>query len=173
MIIALIALPTAIGAQEAEPVEVVNLPEVQAIAGRVEVEGPIVQTRLVSLSEAIVPPVQPADTTALVSVGTLDAYGFSEVVLSLAGEVKADFFSAGAVGALLVPDQPLPSKALAEAGQLLFPLRVEAAADPSELGSYFSSQSLPIRLGFPRYRVYLFNTTDRAAAVTLYAYLGN
>ncbi|MFQ5526157.1 MAG: hypothetical protein ACE5GX_07830 [Thermoanaerobaculia bacterium] len=173
IIMALAALPTAISGQEAELVEVVNLPEVQTIAGTVEVEGPVVQTRLVSLSEAIVPPVQPAETTALVDLGTLDVFGFSEVVLSLAGEVKSDFFAAGVVGALLVPDQPLASKAFAEARQLLFPLRLEAAADANEIGPYFSSQSPPIRVGFPRYRVYLFNTTDRAAAVTLYAYLGN
>ena len=172
IVLAILAFPVAVGGQEAELVEVVNLPEIQTIVGTVEVEGPIVQTRLVSLSEAIVPPVPPEETTALVALGTLDVSGFSEVVLSLAGEVKSDFFAAGTVGALLVPDQPLASKAFDETGQLLFPLRLEATADVNEIGPYFSSRSPPIRVGFPRYRVYLFNTTDRAAEATLYAYLG-
>jgi len=173
IVIGLAALSTAVWSQEVERVEVINLPEIQEIAGTVEVEGPVVQTRFVSLSEAIVPPVEPHDTMALLDLGTLDVTGFSEVVLSLGGEVKSDSFTAGVVGALLIPDQPLASKAFVEAGQLLFSFRVEAAANAGEIGPYFSSQSPPIRVGFPSYRVYLFNTTDSAAAVTVYAYLGN
>ena len=60
-----LVLPALASGQEAEPVEVVNFPEVQAIEGQVGVDGPIAQTRLVSLSDAIVPPVDPGETTDL------------------------------------------------------------------------------------------------------------
>lgn len=165
--------PAVVSAVEIEQVAVVNLPEVQTVDGRVQVEGPVAQTRLVTLAEAIVPPVEPRDTNALVGLGTIDVSGFAEVVLSVAGEVKADFFTPGAVGAILIPDEPLALDAFTEAGQLLFPIRVEASAHPTQVGPYFSSEPETSLLAFPHYRAYLFNTTDQPAVATLFAYLRN
>lgn len=159
-------------AEDSEPVFVVNLPEIQEIAGSVRLEGPTPQSRLVAISEDVVAPVDLADTTSLVLGGNLDSSGFVSVVLSLTGEVKSSHFQEGRVGAVLVPDQSLIRRGFTEGGQLLFPLQVEADALPD--GSLFFSSNQPIsRLAFPRYRVYFYNTTDRPASVTLYAYLTN
>jgi hypothetical protein len=168
-------LPVAIRpalSEEVREVLVVNLPEVQQVRGSVSVDGPVPQTELVRLSEAIVAPVDPEETTALVSGGTVVAEGFVSVVLSLAGQVKAQFFQPGQVGAILIPDEQLTREAFDEAGQLLFPLRVEATAG-AEGGAYFASEQPEFQLGFPRYRVYFYNTTDRPASVSLFAYLSN
>ncbi len=167
------APPPTLGAQEdAERVEVVNLPEVQTVGGQVEVLGPISQTKLLRLAQEVVSPVGPDETTNLVLAGTLQSAGFGTAVLSLTGQVRAAFYQPGQVGAILVPDVQPVLTAFLEEGQLLFPLRVEAAAR-AEGGVYFSSDQPLFRLGFDRYRVYFYNTTDRPATVTLFAYLGN
>lgn len=159
-------------AEEAREVFVVNLPQVQQIEGGVRLTAPAPQTELVSLQEVIVSPVDPSDTTGLIAGGTLDTSGFVAVVLSLGGQVKADFFREGTIGAVLVPDERLVREAFDEAGRVLFPLRVEASASPGD-GPYFASEHPSQQLGFPRYRVYFYNTTDRPASVTLWAYLAN
>lgn len=158
--------------EEPELVEVVNLPEVQSVDGTVTVQGPISQTRLASMEVEVVSPVEPTATTDLVLVGTLETSGFKTVVLSLAGQVRAAYHRAGRVGAVLVPDVEIARTAFLEHGQLLFPLRVDASAE-AEGGDYFASDQPEFPLGFDRYRVYFFNTTDRPASVTLFAYLGN
>ena len=158
--------------QEPELVEVVNLPEVQSVDGTVSVQGPISQTRLASLEVEVVSPVEPTATSDLVLVGTLETSGFKTVVLSLAGQVRAAYYRAGRIGAVLVPDVEIARTAFLERGQLLFPLRVDASAEAGS-GDYFASDQPEFPLGFDRYRVYFFNTTDRPASVTLFAYLGN
>lgn len=159
-------------AQEPERVEVVNLPEVQRVDGTVTVRGPIRQTELASMEAEVVSPVEPTATTDLVLVGTLETSGFRTVVLSLAGQVRAAFHRPGSVGAVLVPDVEIARTAFLEHGQLLFPLRVEAAAEAGR-GDYFGSDQPEFPIGFDRYRVYFFNTTDQPASVKLFAYLGN
>lgn len=166
-LVAAALLPVAAPAQE--EVMVTNLPEVQQVTGTVSVEAPLPQTKIVRLGGAIVAPVGPDDTTALVSGGTLESSGFRSVVLSIAGQVRADRFSEGRVGALLIPEEEIVLRAFAESGEVLFPLRVEAAANAQT--AYFGSAEAPYTLGFPRYRVYFYNTTDRPASVKLFAYL--
>ncbi len=160
------------GQEDAERVEVINLPKVQAVDGQVEVVGPISQTELLRLAQEVVSPVEPGETTDMVLAGTLQSAGFGTVVLSLTGQVRAAFYQPGQVGAILVPDVEPVRTAFLEEGQLLFPLRVEADAGAAN-GVYFSSDQPLFRLGFDRYRVYFYNTTDRPATATLFAYLGN
>ncbi|MCP4203624.1 MAG: hypothetical protein GY769_17020 [bacterium] len=158
--------------EEAERVLVVNLPGIQTVDGTVEVAGPISQTKLFSLTQEVVSPVGPEQTTDMVLAGTLQSAGFGTAVLSLAGQIRAAFYQPGRVGAILVPDVQPAQSAFLEEGQLLFPLRVEADA-ATEGGIYFSSDQPLFRLGFDRYRVYFYNTTDRPATVSLFAYFGN
>lgn len=157
---------------EVERVEVVNLPKVQTVDGQIEVISPIPQTTLKRLSQEVVTPVGPDDTTSMELAGTLRSSGFGAAVLSLTGQVRAAFYTPGQIGAILIPDVAEARTAFLEEGQLLFPLRVEASAS-AEGGVYFSSDQPEFRLGFDRYRVYFYNTTDRPATVTLFAYLGN
>ena len=161
-----------LAAANAEQVHVVNFPETQKIQGAVRLLDPVPQSKLATLNEQIVPPADPKDLTTLVDGGTLDAAGFVSVVLSLAGQIKANFFRPGEVGAILVPDAALPRLAFEEGNQILFPLRVAASAgEPT--ATYFASGQPSATLGFPRYKVYFYNTTDRPASVTLFAYLTN
>ncbi len=44
---------------------------------------------------------------------------------------------------------------------------------PSGEGLYFSGASASLAIAFPRYRAFLYNTTNRSAAVDVLAYLRN
>lgn len=162
-------------ARAADPpgdVRVTNFPEIQSIRGSVEILEPATTSRLLSISEDVVSPVPPEQTGNLVLAGTLEASGFRSVVLSLAGEVKSSYPTAGTVGALLIPDTPFIRKAFEDTGARLLPVRLDAhvAADG---GSFFAVTYPRIDLAFPSYRVYFFNTTEQPASATLYAFLAN
>jgi hypothetical protein len=158
-------------AEGPEDVRVVNFPEVQAIRGFVEMKEPATNSRLVSMSESVVSPIDPANTASLSLVGTLDASGFRTVVLSLAGEIKSNYPTTGSVGALLVPDTPFVGKAFEESGETLLSLRLEAAISQGE--SFFAVTRPRVDLAFPRYRVYFFNTSEQPSTAVLYAFLAN
>jgi hypothetical protein len=166
---ALVATP---GHTETEPVRVTNFPKIQSISGTVEMGKPAPTTRLAQISEQVVAPADPEDAINLVSAGTLEAAGFRSTVLSLAGQLKSNYPAVGSIGALLVPDTEFFRRAFEEDGETLLALRIEASVD-SENGSYFAITQPVQSLGFPRYRIYFFNTTERPASVNLYAYLAN
>ena len=158
-------------AQDRQSVTVTNFPDVQTVDGTLKVDGPIVQTTLRELTADVVAPVGAQETTALVLAGRLDTSGFATATLSLTGEVKAHFFAAGEIGALLVPDVP-PVTAAFEDGAALLSLTVTASADPGSNG-YFAATQPSVPLAFPAYRVFFFNSTDTAVQASLFAYLGN
>lgn len=157
--------------EDATEVFVTNLPEIQDIQGRVTVEGIVQHAALESLSEIEVPPVGREEIRRLVHGGTLTTAGFSALVLSLTGQAKGDIRRSGEVGAILIPDEEPVLRAFDERGQFQFPLEISAEAAPDR-PLFFSDQPRYI-IGFPRYRVLLFNTTDRTVTVDLYAYLTN
>ena len=157
--------------QEIQRVLVTNVPEVQKILGTVSVDGPVRHGRLQIFPETVVPPVEPSSTRRLIPGGTLAADGFTSVVLSLGGQFRLRNFKPGTIGAILVPEEDPILRAFEEDGKILFPLEVRTTAG-SPLDPYFAS-SQESRLGFPRYRVFLYNTSDRAATVNLFAYLRN
>jgi hypothetical protein len=165
-----LALPlAAANAAPAQRVEVVNLPEVQAIAGDVAVTRPVPQTEL-DVRRALVSPVDLTDTANLSDAGVLETRGFSYLTLSFAGTLQGQG-ERGSVGVVLVPDVPEVLAALRSFGVLQFALRSEAPVPPSQSG-VFSSESATFRLAFPRYRVLLWNSSPKSAEVTIWAYLG-
>lgn len=149
-------------------VAVTNFPQVQQISGRVVVSEPIPQTRF-ETKKALVTPAALSDTSHLTDAGTIDTAGFTHVTLSLSGLLQGSA-QAGAVGVVLVPDVPEVTTALRTYGVLQLGLRAEAPVSPSQAG-LFSSEPATFRLGFPRYRVLLYNATQKAADATVYAYL--
>jgi len=157
-------------AQEITPVEVVNLPEVQTVDGEVTIGEPVPHAKFVRLEHVIVAPVGRSDTTSLESAGLVDVAGFTHAVLSLRGESQGKLGRDGAVGAILVPDQEPIARTFLEAGQLQFALEVQATALRQD-GGYFASPSVRESVAFPRYRVLLFNETDRSAEVDVYLYM--
>ena len=79
-----------VASQALEQVFVTNFPDPQTVDGTVGIEGPVLQSHMVTFRQITVPPVGPADTTRLVDGGLLSSDGFPAVVLSLHGTVKGD-----------------------------------------------------------------------------------
>jgi len=149
-------------------VTVTNFPETQQVSGHVVVTEPIPQTRF-ETKKALVSPAVLADANHLTDAGTIDTAGFTYVTVSLSGILQGSA-QAGAVGVMLVPDVPEVATALRTYGILQFGLRSEAPMSRSQAG-VFSTEPATFRLGFPRYRVLLYNATQKAADATVYAYL--
>ena len=143
-----------------EPVTVTNFPEVQRVIVN---ERTRFETR-----KAIAAPVDLSDVLHLTEAGSLETSGFAYVTVSLSGSLQGSA-QAGAVGVVLVPDVPEVAAAFRN-GFLQLGLRAEAALRPAQEG-YFSSESVTFHVGFPRYRVFLYNSTSKAADAAVYAYL--
>ena len=143
-----------------EPVTVTNFPEVQRVIVN---ERTRFETR-----KAVAAPVDLSDVIHLTEAGSLETSGFTQVTLSLAGTLQGSA-QAGAVGVVLVPDVPEVAMAFRN-GFLQLGLRAEAALRPAQEG-YFSSDSVTFHVGFPRYRVFLYNSTSKSADAAVYAYL--
>jgi hypothetical protein len=168
VILAVVGAPRPTLAQSAEPVIVTNFPGVQQISGRVVVTEPIPQTRFETL-KALASPAALSETNQWTEAGTIDAKGFTHVTLSLAGNLQGSP-QGGAIGVALVPDVPELLNALRTHGIAQSVLRVEAEVGAPQ-GGFFSSASTPLRIGFPRYRVFLYNSTSKTAEAVVYAYL--
>lgn len=152
-----------------DEVVVTNLPAVQQIEGNVSVVGTIrhaVTGRRVNL---IVPPVDRNATADLVELEPIDTDGFTAVTLSLHGQVRGRVLRAGSVGAILVPDETSVLEALNQRGIFTFPLEVASTLANKEETDFSVEKRFP--LGFPRYRIYLYNSTDRTVDAHLYLYL--
>ena len=158
--------------EDVRRVFVTNLPQTQQVAGTVAIDGVVRHATLQRLKDLLVSPVSPKETTRLVPAVTLTTDGFTSVVLSLNGQTKGRALRAGSVGALLIPDEETVIRAFEEEGLFQFPMEIKA---PSVSGAslYFASEPQRFTVGFPRYRVLLYNTTDKTANVSLHAYLTN
>lgn len=171
--LALVLLPAgAVLPQEIQRVLVTNFPRTQEVAGTVSVEGPVRHASLQRIKEVLVPPVGPRETTRLIDGGAVAADGFTAVVLSLNGQAKGRILRPGPVGAILIPDEDSVLRAFEEEGQTQFPLEVSAPVESGDPRSFASTQARFV-VGFPRYRVRLYNATDKTVTVSLYAYLTN
>jgi hypothetical protein len=157
------------GAEPPESVTVTNFPDVQQVSGKVVVTEPIPQTRF-ETRKALVSPADPGDANHWTEAGVLDVSGFTHVTLSLAGSLQGSA-QAGTVGVVLVPDVPEILNALRSNGVVQLGLRADATLNPAQ-GGLFSSEPVTLRLGFPRYRVFLYNSTAKTAEAAVYAYLG-
>jgi hypothetical protein len=151
-------------------VRVINFPAVHRVTGSVSIEGTIPHAILTTFKDLSVPPVEPTETGRLIDGGILQADGFTGLVLSLSAKAGGRALRSGSIGVRLVPDDDAITKAFEEDGQVLFPIELGA---PLTQGAYRMTATAQERftLGFPRYRVRLYNTTDKTVSVNLYAYL--
>jgi hypothetical protein len=176
LLLALLLVPLPAGftprlsADAPSEVVVTNFPEIQKVAGKVSVAEPVPHSALVRRLDVVVPPVPRSATTGLVEAGTVDAAGFTHAVLGLRGEVQGNLLKEGTVGAVLVPDEEPVLAALREQGRYDFPVEVRAEVLKKDRGYFASGQPRRV-LGFPRYRVFLYNTSDRSVNADLYVYL--
>lgn len=158
--------------QDLQQVFVTNFPSVFNVDGTVALKGPIKTASLSSIQDIIVSPVNPKDTLRMIQAGTITTDGFGAVVLSLTGQIKGEIVRTGTVGAILIPDEEPVARAFDEKGAIQFPMEVMAVG-VSGASPYFASNQPRYMVGFSRYRVLLYNTTDKTVTVSLFAYLSS
>jgi hypothetical protein len=164
--------PGAAIAQEVRSVVVTNFPKVFNISGTVTVEGPVKQSKYVALRDVVVPPINPKDTVRLIQGGIVESDGFAGMVVGLQGQTKGEVYRSGAVGVILLPEEEAIVKVYEEKGQTPFAFELTAGS-VSGASPYFASSANRVQVGFPRYRTYFYNTSDKTVTVNLYAYLTN
>jgi len=158
------------GSRDSLEVLVQNFPDVQSVDGRVEVRGTISHTKFLSREGVVVPTAARADITELVELEPIDASGFSHAVLSLQGETKSSSFAPGHVGAFLLPGREPVGRALRDGSQVQFPIEATVTLT-SPKTSFFWAEPVRAPLGFPSYRVFLYNTTDKSIEANVYVSL--
>ncbi len=97
--------------------------------------------------------------------------GFTSLVLSLHGQIRGNVTVPGVVGAILIPDEEPILQALSE-GEILLPLEIQAEVT-DDATTYFSASNPYLAIAFPRYRIFLYNSTDQSAAANVCVYLMN
>jgi len=159
-------------AQEVRSVIVTNFPKVFNVSGSVAIDGPVKQAKFAALRDITVSPVNPKETVRLIQGGIVESDGFTAMVLGLQGQIKGEVFRPGTVGVFLLPDEPSIVSAFEEKGLMQFSTEVNAPG-VSAASAYFASTATRVPIGFPRYRTYFYNTSDKTVTVNLYAYLTN
>ncbi len=159
-------------AQEVRSVLVTNFPKVFNVNGTVTIEGPVKHAKFSALRDVTVSPVNPKDSLRLIQGGIVEGDGFTNMVLGLQGQIKGEVFRPGTVGVFLLPDEESIVHAFEEKGLMQFATEVTAPG-VSAASPYFASTALRVPIGFPRYRTYFYNTSDKTVTVNLYAYLTN
>jgi hypothetical protein len=126
-------------------------------------------TALVGIRGVSVATCSRTDVRSLVDAGAFDADGYTGLVLNLAGQMKGADEAGGDVGAILIPDVAPFDRAYANMG--LLPASLEIAVHVSSRTSpYFMAKQQRADVGFPRYRVLLFNETASPVGVSFFAY---
>lgn len=123
-------------------------------------------TSLVRFGRIVVPPVARTEIANLVVAGTIDTDGYKHVVLNLVGELKSAS-DAGVLGVILIPDIAPFDRAFLDRG--LLPVSMELTATSMPDGRFMARQQT-FEVGFPRYRVLLFNTATSTATASVFAY---
>ena len=123
---------------------------------------------LIGLRGLMVPPVARSEVTNLIDAGTIDTAGYTHMTLNLAAELKGTAHK-GVVGALLLPDVEPFRRVWRTLGLVLASVDFTAGATP-ESESYLLAPQQTFEVGFPRYRVLLYNSTGASATVAFFAY---
>lgn len=166
-----LASATTLGVQELTRTFVVNLKDPHPIEGDVHVPTPIPHSDMASMIDVVVAPARRDEPGLWTDVGVIETDGFTSVVLGVHGQLRGSTAGRGAISLVLVPDEDTILQALAD-GEVH--LELEARVDPVPADTlYFSGRSDNLPIGFPSYRVFLYNTTERSASVNVFAYLVN
>ena len=117
----------------------------------------------------VAPNIPRNSVTQLIDAGSIETDGFSELVFSFGGEFKGSIPGSGMIGAILLPDEELVDYLLRNEGHFAFPLEVKFSVQGLRTHVFLSEQQTA-KIGFPRYRIYLYNETGTAASVSLFVY---
>lgn len=150
-------------------VQVNNFPATQQVTGAVSLED---ATKFIAKESVVVPPSRRAEVTEMVDAGTVEMDGYSSLVLGLQGEMRSDVFSSGSIGVLLVPHARPILRILRDTKRVIYPIEITATAKSGD-SIYFESEQAQQRVSFSRYKMYLYNTTNKQAEVNVYLYLSN
>jgi hypothetical protein len=105
----------------------------------------------------------------MIDAGSIDTEGYTHLTLNLAGELKGSANQPGVVAAVLIPDIEPFETAYKILG--LLPASLDLTATVAAHGAlYFMAKQETLEVGFPRYRVLLYNTTGSAVTVAFFAY---
>jgi hypothetical protein len=137
-----------------------------AQAGIEQIDG---SPSLVGLRGASVPVCSRSDARSLVDAGVFDTDGYTALVMNLAGQMKGADATGGDVGAMLIPDVSPFDRAYANMGLLPASLEISVHAS-SRASPYFMAKQQRADVGFPRYRVLLFNETNSPVGVSFFVY---
>ncbi len=124
---------------------------------------------LIGLRGLMVPPVARSEATNLIDAGVIETDGYTHLTLNLAAELKGTATGRGVVGVLLLPDIEPFRHAWRTLGLVPATVEFTAPATP-EGGSYLMAPQQTFEVGFPRYRVLLYNSTGASALVAFFAY---
>jgi hypothetical protein len=158
------------GGEAVQGVNVLNFPSPQRIEGGVEVRSPVTLASSFLRRKVTVLPARPTQPRDLTDGGELRAEGFTRAVVSLAGVATSRVVAPGAVGVLLVPNDPDILASWQETGIAQLSWRLEAAVAPSDHG-LFEAAPVEFRPAFPSYRVFFYDTLQSSVEVRLHAYL--
>jgi hypothetical protein len=137
-------------------------------------DGPLANTAdysdwLTSFEDVVTPPVERHETERVIDAGVIETDGFSHLVLCIGGSMKSRPTKAGKIGVVLVPDIYPFDEVLKREGRFVFPIEATADVAPDDF-ELFESEQVRMPVAFPRYRAYVYNSTDAAAGVWIYVY---
>ena len=123
---------------------------------------------LVAFRNVGVTPVDRSQTTLLIDAGEIDTDGFVGLVINMTGQPEGTISKAGVVGVVLVPAVAPYDFAFRTLGVLPPIIEVPFPVDSGR--SFFMSNQMRFDVGFPRYRIFFYNSSDAAVRVSLFAY---
>ena len=167
-----IVVPVRAVADAVQSVLITNWPKYWDVKGAVSIDGPVKLAKGLAVRDVVVPPVNPKETVRLIQGPTLETDGFTNMVLSLQGQIKGEVYRQGAVGVFLLPDEEPIVRVFDEKGVMQFAAEVNAAG-VSGASPYFASNQPKVPVAFSRYRTYFYNSSDKTVTVNLFAYLTN
>jgi hypothetical protein len=152
---------------DVQNVHVDNLPETLQVRGSVSIDSPVSHVQFLKKEAILVAPSRRAEPAEMTHAGTVSADGFTSIILSLQGEVKSGSPGAGTAGVLLVPDEEPILRAFREARRTQYVIECSCPMKTGD-STYFNADQVQQRLSFPRYRIYLYNTTGKTLEANLY-----
>jgi len=116
----------------------------------------------------IVNSVERSQLQSLIDAGTIETEGYSEIILNMGGIPNAEPQKPGIIGAILIPDIPPFDEAFRNWG--ILPAVIELTVEIKTGDQSFIAKQKRFDVGFPRYRLLFYNTTDTTMKIAFFAY---
>ena len=116
----------------------------------------------------VVNPVERSQVDMLVDAGIIETEGYSDLVLNMGGMPSSAPQKAGVVGAILIPDIAPFDEAFRQWG--ILPAVIELTVEVKPNATSFIAKQKRFDIGFPRYKLLFYNTTDSTMKIAFFAY---